>query len=132
MDNCIFCKIIKGEIPSFKVWEDQNHLAFLSIAPIKPGHTLIIPKKHGDYIFGMDDTELAALSVASKPVAKKLQQALNPKTGKVGVMVAGLEVPHTHIHLIPMDAEGDLTFANAKPSTPEELKEVLEKINSIT
>ena len=128
MDSCIFCKIVKGEIPSFKVWEDDNNYAFLSIAPIKPGHTLVIPKKHSEYLFDMEDAELAELVRFSKPVANKLKNALNPKTGKVGVMVAGLEVAHTHIHLIPMDSEGDLTFANAKSESQEELKEVLGRI----
>lgn len=131
MENCIFCKIIAGDIPSLKVWEDKNHLAFLSIAPIMPGHTLVIPKKHSDYVFDMEDEPLAELIKATKPVAKKLKTAMNPKTGKIGIMVAGLEVPHTHVHLIPMDSEGDLTFAKAKPATPEDLKLVLAKINSI-
>lgn len=130
MKNCIFCKIVQGGIPSYKVWEDENHLAFLSIAPIMPGHTLIIPKRHSDYIFDMDDENLASLMKAGKPVARKLKQALNPKTGKIGIMVAGLEVAHTHIHLIPMDSQYDLSFSNAKSSTPEELKEILKKIRA--
>ncbi len=129
--ECIFCKIVKGEIPSFKVWENNEHLAFLSIAPIMPGHTLVIPKKHSDYIFDMDDADISALMVASKPVANRLKKTLNPITGKIGVMVAGLEVPHTHIHLIPMDSEGDLTFSKAKNASPDELKKVLERINSV-
>jgi histidine triad (HIT) family protein len=128
--DCIFCKIVKGEIPSFKVSEDDNYLAFLSIAPIKSGHTLVIPKKHSEYLFDMEDLDLSELIKFSKPVAKKLQTSLKPKTGKVGIMVAGLEVAHTHIHLIPMDAEGDLTFANARATEPEELKLVLDKINT--
>lgn len=130
--NCIFCKIVKGEIPSFKVWEDDKHLAFLSIAPIIDGHTLIIPKAHFEYIFDMDDDSLAEITKASKPVAQKLQKALNPKTGKIGIMVAGLEVPHTHIHLIPMNSEGDLSFSKAKPASTEELKLILEKIQSVS
>ena len=130
MDNCIFCKIVKGEIPSYKVWEDDKHLAFLSIAPIKPGHTLVIPKQHSEYLFDMEDSEFSSLTLASKPIAKKLQKSLNPKTGKIGVMVAGLEVAHTHIHLIPMDSEGDLTFANAKGASPEELNYLAKKIKS--
>lgn len=131
MDACIFCKIVKGEIPSAKVWENNEHLAFLSIAPIMPGHTLVIPKKHSDYLFDMDDEALGKLIKASKPVAIKLKIAMNPKTGKIGVMVAGLEVPHTHIHLIPMNSEGDLTFAKAKLTSLEKLKPILEKINLI-
>lgn len=128
--DCIFCKIVSGDIPSFKVSENDDYLAFLSIAPIKSGHTLVIPKKHSEYIFDMEETEMADLVKFSKPVAKKLENALEPKTGKVGVMVAGLEVAHTHIHLIPMDSEGDLNFGNAKETPIEDLKIVLEKINN--
>lgn len=126
--DCIFCKIISGEIPSFRVAENETHLAFLSIAPIKAGHTLVIPKKHSDYIFDLENSEIADLMVFSKSVSSKLKETLNPKTGKIGVMVAGLQVPHTHIHLIPMDSEGDLTFANAKSASNEELTDILELI----
>lgn len=122
--------IIKGDVPCFKLWENANHLAFLSIAPIVQGHTLVIPKKHSEYIFDMEDEELGNLIKASKPIARKLSAALKPKTGKIGVMIAGLEVPHTHVHLIPMDSEKDLSFANAKQSSPEELKNTLEKISN--
>ena len=130
MDSCIFCKIVKGEIPSAKVWEDDKHFAFLSIAPMTRGHTLVIPKIHTDYIFDMEDEALGEILKASKPIAKLLKEKMNPKTGKIGIMVAGLEVPHTHIHLIPMDSQHDLNFANAKSSTPEQLQEILKKINS--
>lgn len=128
MENCVFCKIIKGEIPAAKVWEDKNYLAFLSIEPINPGHTLVIPKMHASYIFEMDDQDLGQLMVACKPLAKALKKAMNPATGKVGVMVAGLAVPHAHIHLIPMDSEGDLTFARARHASLEELQKDAEKI----
>lgn len=127
--DCVFCKIISGEIPSFKVAESETHLAFLSIAPIKSGHTLVIPKKHSDYVFDLEDSEIADLMVFSKSVSGKLKNTLNPKTGKIGVMVAGLQVAHTHIHLIPMDSECDLTFANAKSASTQELNDVLEIIN---
>lgn len=126
--DCVFCKIISGQIPSFKVAESETHLAFLSIAPIKSGHTLVIPKKHSDYLFDLEDSTLSDLMVFSKVVSGKLKGTLNPKTGKIGVMVAGLQVAHTHIHLIPMDSEGDLTFANAKSVSNEELTDVLEII----
>lgn len=130
MDSCIFCKIVKGEIPSFKVSESDEFLAFLSIAPIKSGHTLVIPKKHSEYIFEMGDEELGKMMAFAKPTAEKLKIKMEPKTGKIGIMVAGLEVAHTHVHLIPMDQEGDLNFANATPTSPEDLKPVLEKILS--
>lgn len=130
MDNCIFCRIIKGEIPSYKVAENEEFYAFLSIAPINPGHTLVIPKKHTEYIFDTEDEILGKILIFAKPIAKKLESSLKPKTGKVGIMVAGLEVPHTHFHLIPMDKEGDLTFVRAKQALAEDLSKVLEKINS--
>lgn len=104
-------------------------MAFLSIAPINPGHTLIIPKKHNEYLFEMDDKLLGKILIFSKPVAAALVKALKPKTGKVGIMVAGLQVPHSHLHLIPMDGEGDLTFSRARSADNEELKAVLEKIH---
>ncbi len=127
--DCVFCKIVKGEIPSFRVAENDEFLAFLSIAPIKKGHTLVIPKKHSEYIFEMGDEALGQLMAFAKPVAEKLKTKIEPKTGKIGIMVAGLEVPHTHLHLIPMDVEGDLDFANAAAESPEDLKSILERIN---
>jgi histidine triad (HIT) family protein len=130
MDNCIFCKIVKGEIPCYKVWEDENFLAFLTIQPINRGHTLFIPKTHVDYIFDVKDSLLSDMLVKAKPVAKKIVSALKPKTGRVGIMVAGLEVPHAHLHLIPMNNERELDFSQAKDTSPEELKAVLEKLAS--
>lgn len=128
MDNCIFCKIGKGEIPSYKVWEDDKHLAFLDIRPIKEGHTIVIPKNHHSYIFEMPDDELTALTLASKKVANLLKKAFNPKSGKVGEIVYGLDVDHVHIHLVPIDKTGDLSFSNAKPAKNEELEQALNKI----
>lgn len=129
MNSCIFCKIIKGEIPSFKIWENQDFLAFLTIAPINPGHTLVIPKEHTEDIFDLDDQKLGQLLIACKPIAKTLKTAFQPKTGKIGIMVAGLEVSHPHIHLIPMEAEGDLNFAKSQPDYPkDQLSEDLKKI----
>lgn len=130
MDDCIFCKIVNGSIPSFKVYENENFLAFLSIAPIKPGHTLVIPKKHSEYLFDMEEAALSGLMAASKPVAKILQEKLQPKTGKIGVMVAGLEVAHTHLHLIPMDEEGDLNFEKASPASSQKLADILQILSS--
>lgn len=129
MDSCIFCKIIQGTIPSFKVAENEEFLAFLSIAPIKSGHTLIIPKKHSEYIFDMGDNDLGKMMAFSKPVAEKLKLKLQPKTGKVGIMVAGLEVPHTHLHLIPMDAEDDLSFEKATQASNQKLTDILGILN---
>lgn len=128
MEDCVFCRIINGKIPFAKVWEDENYLVFLSIKPINPGHTLVIPKKHISYLFDMGNQDLGNIMVACKPIAKALKKSFNPTTGKIGIMVAGGEVPHAHIHLIPMDHESDLTFERAKQSTPEELQENAEKI----
>lgn len=129
MEDCIFEKIINGEIPAAKVWEDENFLAFLTIAPINPGHTLVIPKKHIEYFFDLENKDLADLMVACKPIAQAIKKAFNPATGKVGVMVAGSGVPHIHVHLIPMNNEHDLTFERAKHDIPfEELKQNAEKI----
>jgi histidine triad (HIT) family protein len=130
-DNCLFCKIADGKIPSFKVWEDDKHLAFLSIHPLKPGHTLVIPKKHLPYVFGIEDDELSELTKVSKKVAKKLEKAYQPKTGKIGVIVYGIDVDHTHVHLVPIDESGDLNFSNAKPASNEDLSASHHKITSI-
>ena len=124
----IFTKIINGEIPCHKIAEDDKHLAFLDIRPIKAGHTLVIPKKENDYIFDMGNSELNALTVFTKKVATALRKAVPCK--RIGVMVAGLEVPHTHIHLVPIDGVRDLNFANAADCKPEELAALAKKIQS--
>ncbi len=128
MTDCPFCKIINGDWPCFKVWEDDDHLAFLSIRPHHQGHTLVIPKKHQDYLFELEDAQLAKLMAATKQTAALLQQKMKPATGKVGLVVAGLEVPHVHVHLIPMDKETDLDPVNAQDATPEQLKEIQQTI----
>jgi histidine triad (HIT) family protein len=128
VENCIFCKIINGNIPSYKVWEDENCLAFLTIQPIKKGHTLVIPKKHLPYIFEMEDADLSNLILVSKKVSKILKKAMQPKSGKIGVMVYGIDVPHTHVHLVPIDKPGDLSFKNQKNASSEELQKTLEVI----
>ena len=126
MDNCIFCKIVKGEIPSYQVSESDKYLAFLSIAPHNRGHTLIIPKRHEDYFFDLSDQEIAEIMQFAKPIAAKLKEVFKPKSGKVGVMLAGQGVPHVHLHLIPLDKEADLQFSSARHDVPkEEFEEVL-------
>ena len=122
----IFSKIINGEIPCHKIWENEKCLAFLDVRPINPGHTLVIPKKEIDYLFDADDSLLSELMVFAKKVAKAIGKEVPCK--KVGVMVAGLEVPHAHIHLIPINSVGDLNFARAKPAAGEELAKLAEKI----
>ena len=126
--STIFTKIIKGEIPCHKICENEQYLAFLDVRPIKPGHTLVIPKKEIDYIFDADDALLAQLMVFAKKVARAIQKEIPCK--KIGVMVAGLEVPHAHIHLIPIDSVHDLNFSLAKSASGEELAETARKIRA--
>lgn len=122
----IFTKIINGEIPSYKVAEDENYFAFLDIFPTAKGHTLVIPKKEVDYIFDLDDETYAGLQMFAKKVAKGLEKAVPCK--KVGIMVLGLEVPHAHIHLVPMQSEHDLLNFADKTTFPPEVMEELAKL----
>lgn len=119
----IFSRIVSGELPAYKVAEDGRHLAFLDITPLVEGHTLVIPKKEVDYIFDLPADELAALHVFSQRVAKAVQAAVPCK--RIGVAVIGLEVPHAHIHLIPMNKVADMNFANPKIKVPEERMKAL-------
>lgn len=119
----IFSRIVSGELPAYKVAEDGRHLAFLDITPLVEGHALVIPKKEVDYIFDMPADELAALHVFAQRVAKAVQAAVPCK--RIGVAVIGLEVPHAHIHLIPMNKVADMNFANPKIKVPEERMKAL-------
>lgn len=122
----LFTKILTGEIHAHKIAECEKYLAFLDIRPVNPGHTLVIPKKEIDYLFDIEDELLKGLIVFAKKVAQAIGKAFPCK--RVGVMVAGIEVPHAHIHLIPINSIGDLNFARAKTATPEELAATAEKI----
>ncbi len=127
--STIFTKIIAGEIPCHKIAEDERFLAFLDIRPVNPGHTLVIPKKETDYFFDMDDRELADLMVFAKRVARAVKKAV--PCIKVGVMVAGLEVRHAHVHLIPiLESLSELSFSRAKAASPEELTKLSALIKS--
>ncbi|MDD6891401.1 MAG: HIT family protein [Bacteroidales bacterium] len=124
----IFSKIIAGEIPSYKVAEDERFFAFLDINPLAKGHTLVVPKREVDYLFDLDDEELAAMQVFAKGVALAIQQAFPCK--KVGQAVIGLEVPHAHIHLIPIQRESDMIFSNPKLQlTAEEFQAIAAAIH---
>lgn len=124
----VFSKIISGEIPCHKVAETNDYLAFLDIQPLAPGHTLIIPKKEVDYIFDMDDESLMGLHLFSKYIAHAIKKVV-PCT-KIGVCVIGLEVPHAHIHLIPIDQITDMDFGKSRRSwSSEELSEMAERIS---
>lgn len=125
----IFTKIINGDIPCYKIAEDDNYFAFLDINPLKAGHTLVIPKNETDYIFDMDDKNLAGLILFSKKVSIAIRDAIPCK--RIGVAILGLEVPHAHIHLVPMDSMDDVNFKNPKLKfSPEEFMEIAEKISS--
>lgn len=114
----IFSRIVAGEIPCYKVAEDERFFAFLDISPVAKGHTLVIPKKEVDYIFDLDDETYAGLMAFARRVARALEKSIDCK--RVGVAVMGLEVPHAHIHLIPITTEGDMNFFAGKLSLPTE------------
>ena len=123
----IFSKIAAGEIPSYKCAENEKFYAFLDINPVAKGHTLVIPRREVDYIFDMDDDELAEFQLFAKQVAVALKKAFPCK--KVAQVVLGLEVPHAHIHLIPMNSEGDVDFRKEKLHLPnEEMQQIADKI----
>ncbi|MEK9656755.1 MAG: HIT family protein [bacterium] len=115
----LFTKIIRGDIPCFKLAEDERFLSFLDIRPIAKGHALVIPKQEIDYIFDLDDILLGDIMCFAKPIAKAIEKIVPCQ--RIGVMVAGLEVPHAHVHLVPIQSIGDLTFANAQLADQDEL-----------
>lgn len=125
----LFSRIIAGEIPCYKVWEDEQFFAFLDINPVQWGHTLVVPKREQDYIFDIADGELAAMSQFTAKVARGIKEAIPCR--KVGVAVIGLEVPHAHVHLIPLKEEGDMDFSKkiSDPS-PEKMKQIAQAIAS--
>lgn len=123
----IFSRIIAGEIPCYKVAEDDNYFAFLDISPLAKGHTLVIPKREVDYIFDLTDEEIAGMQVFAKKVAIAIKKAI--PCVKVGQCVLGLEVPHAHIHLVPMQSEADLRFTNPRVElTKDEFEEIVKSI----
>lgn len=125
----IFSRIINGEIPCYKIAEDDLFFAFLDINPVNWGHTLVVPKREEDYIFDLSDEDLSAMMLFAKRVAKAMKEAMPCR--KIGVTVLGLEVPHAHIHLVPLKNEGDMDFSNkiAEPD-PEKMKQIAAAISS--
>jgi histidine triad (HIT) family protein len=124
----IFTKIINGEIPSHKVAENERCFAFLDIRPVVFGHTLVVPKQEVDYYFDLDDDYLAELNQFAKQVASVLRQEVDCL--RIGVMIAGLEVPHAHIHLIPMNSIGELSFTNTRPTFPaDQMAELADRLS---
>ncbi len=124
----VFSKIIAGELPGHFVYQDDIAVAIMTIAPLKDGHVLVIPREEIDHWYDLPTETLAHLTVISQKVAKALQKAF-PAT-RVGMMIAGLEVPHTHLHLVPMDEMSELDFANAKPAEGDVLAAQAEKIKA--
>lgn len=125
----IFSKIINGEIPCYKIAEDENYFAFLDINPVNWGHTLVVPKKEIDYIFDLDDNDIAGMIVFAKRVAVAMKKTLPCR--KVGMAVLGLEVPHSHIHLVPLNKEGDMDFkSKISNADPEKMRLLAESIAS--
>jgi len=124
----IFTRIIKGEIPCYRIAEDEHYFAFLDINPLAKGHTLVVPKEETDYLFDLSDESMAGISVFAKKVALAIGKTMPCK--RVGIAVLGLEVPHAHIHLIPINDLGDINFARPKLKlTPQEFTEIAGKIS---
>lgn len=124
----IFTKIINGEIPCYKIAEDNDFISFLDINPLKKGHALVVPKIEVDYIFDNSDETLSKIMIFAKKVAKAIE--VHAECKRIGLIVVGLEVPHTHIHLVPIEHERDLVFANERVKmSKEEFIELAEKIN---
>lgn len=126
MEASIFTKIVNGEIPAYKVAEDDRYLAFLDVFPTAKGHTLVIPKQQIDYIFDLDDELYLGLMAFAKKVAAAVEKVVPCQ--RIGVAVVGLEVPHAHVHLIPLNSMQDMNFANKKQFSKEEFEETAQKI----
>ncbi len=125
--SSIFTRIIHGEIPSYKIAENDRFYAFLDVFPLRPGHTLVVPKQETDKFFDLTDEELSDMLVFAKPIAKAIEQAFDCK--RCGIAVIGLEVPHAHMHLVPINQADDLNFTREKMKlTPEEMRSCQEKI----
>ncbi len=124
----IFTKIINGEIPCYKIAEDEHHFAFLDIHPLNAGHTLVVPKKEVDYIFDLEDDELKDLILFAKKIAVAIRKSIPCE--RIGMTVIGLEVPHTHIHLAPINSVHDLDFTHTKSIAAEEMQAIAERIIS--
>ena len=126
MEDCLFCKIIKGEIPSYKIWENENFFAFLNINPINPGHTILVPKKHLNYIFDLEEPLYSEIFRTARKLSESLKKATGAK--RVALAIEGFVIPHIHIHLVPVNKVNDLDPNRAKKASPEELSGVAEKI----
>ncbi|MDE1848799.1 MAG: HIT family protein [Nanoarchaeota archaeon] len=126
MKDCIFCKIIEEKIPGVKIWEDESHIAILDVNPINPGHVLLIPRKHNDYVFDLSDDEYSQLMLKAKDLSKDMKIKLKPK--RIGMAIEGFGVPHVHIHLVPINKADELNPKRARRMDPRELKEIADKL----
>jgi histidine triad (HIT) family protein len=124
----LFSQIAAGDIPAHKLREDDRFLAFLDIRPIRAGHTLVIPKQEIDHLFDLPDDLLGDLFVFAKPVATAIREVTG--AARVGVAVVGVEVPHAHVHLVPLDDVHDIDFRRARPADPEDLAEMAERVRA--
>lgn len=124
----IFTRIINGEIPCYKIAEDDRHIAFLDVNPVAPGHTLVVPKHEVSYLFDLDDDEYTSLQLFAKKIAKALRKAMPCK--RIGVTVIGLEVPHAHIHLVPITTEADMDFHHKTTLPAEEMQKIADAIKA--
>lgn len=126
MENCIFCKIIKKEIPAEIIWEDENFLAILDTKPLNDGHALLIPKNHTDYIFDLAESEYAELFLRARELAGPIQEVTKAK--RIGIVVEGFGVPHCHIHLVPINKAYELDPDRAKDADPDKLAQIAAKL----
>ena len=123
----VFTRIINGEIPCYRIAEDDRYIAFLDVRPLKAGHTLVVPKQEVDYIFDLDEDTLAGMMLFAQKIARAMKKVID--CNRIGVAVLGLEVPHAHIHLIPISREGDMLFTNPRVSlTQQENEKLAEEI----
>ncbi len=127
MNRCIFCQIIKNELPSHKLWENESFLAFLTLGSLNRGHTLLVTKKHVDYIFDLEEPFFAEIFQTAKQLSKPLKKAMAAK--RIGVIIEGFTVPHVHIHLVPLHYEDEIDPRRVKRMTDIELAETAEQIN---
>jgi len=128
MEDCLFCKIIKGELPSYKIWEDKNFFAFLDINPINPGHTILVPKKHLNYIFDLEEPLYSEIFKTAQKLSAPLKRVVGAK--RIALAIEGFLVPHAHIHLVPVNKVNDLDPNRAKKASPEKLSEIMERIKN--
>ena len=128
MNDCIFCKIVAGQIPAYRVWENDDFIAFLDIKPVVEGHALIIPREHHDYVFDLPENLYQGLFAAARTLAPAFKRATNCK--KVAISIVGVDVPHTHLHLIPVTLPGDTDHSRAHEVSKEDLREIQDKLIS--